>query len=84
MNKGDTDVSIHKLLYILVASKQMTSGQRGLGNPTETEDSYSNGKSYYMYLKKPQQTMHKVPYCLRTNSEICHETYKDLKWLHFV
>lgn len=84
MNKEDTDVSIHKLLYTLVVSKQMTSGQRSLGNHTETEDSYSKGKKELLNVLNPQQTMHKLPYCLRTNSEIYHETFKDLNWLHFV
>lgn len=59
MSKRDTDVSIHKLLYTRV-SQQMTSGQRDLGNHTETDDSYGNGtKELLNVLKKtkPNQNL---------------------------
>lgn len=55
MSKGDTDVSLHKLLYTRV-SQQMTSRQRDLGNHTGTDDSYGNGtKELLNVLKKTKQ-----------------------------
>lgn len=56
MNNGDTDASIHKLLYALAVNKQMTSGQRGLGNYTATEDSYGNGKKELLNVLKKTPT----------------------------
>ena len=56
MNKGDTDVFIHKFLYVLVLNKQMTWEERCLGNHTETEDSYGNGKKELLNVLKTPPT----------------------------
>lgn len=47
MSKGDTDVSIHKILHTSAVGKRVTLEKRGPGDHIHTEISYGNGKKDY-------------------------------------